>query len=95
MYAGNLPEPLAPAAAVLREGEAAQGVQAAAGVVPHPADAVRLDRIDHLPEVEGKISKCCRMKGCKLRTLTRCTKCKVFLCLKATKNCFLQYHTVK
>ncbi len=104
MYAENLAEPLAPAAAVLREGQAAAVLregQAAAVVqegqaahtVPVPEDAVRLDRINHWPEPEGKIPKCCRLKGCKLRSLIRCSKCKVYLCLKANANCFMQYHT--
>jgi len=80
MYAENLPEPLAPAAAVLRE-------------VENTVDAVRLDRVNHWPEVNSKIPKCCRLKGCKLRSQIRCTKCKVYLCLKANVNCFVEYHT--
>jgi len=85
MYAENLPDPLGGAAAVLRDG----GPAAAADL----EDAVRLDGTNHWPEPMGKIPKCCRVKGCKLRSLIRCSKCKVFLCMKANSNCFLTYHT--
>lgn len=70
---------------------AAAGQQGRAG---DPVDAVRYDRANHWPEASGlKRPKCCRVKGCMLRSMFKCSKCGVFLCIKPNNNCFLKYHT--
>ena len=60
-----------------------------------PPKAVRTDGIQHYPVFED--SKTCRSR-CKhinydKLTNLKCTKCDVFLCLNANRNCFLAFHT--
>jgi len=47
----------------------------------------------HLPEVAAKVPRCCRIPGCKTRSTVWYTKCKDYLCMKQSNNCFLKYHT--
>ena len=85
MYGENLPEPLA---------QAALGPPLFNITTAQPEDAIRLDMVNHWPEAVVKLPRCCRLKGCKLRSVFRCSKCGVFLCLKANNNCFVKYHTI-
>lgn len=62
---------------------------------PAPIDAVRLDRLDHFPENVATRGRFCKVAQCKQRSTFWCNKCKVYLCIKKEKNCFLTYHTVE
>lgn len=58
-----------------------------------PDQNLRFDRIDHWPEYDEKESRSnCKMDGCKSLTNVYCMKCKVHLCLRKSKNCFLPFH---
>lgn len=94
MYAENLSEPLSRSALLLLQDgpKAANGDRVGDG---DPTDAVRLDGMNHLPDVAAVVARCCKIKGCKLRSVIWCTKCHVYLCMKKNKNCFLTYHTVE
>lgn len=60
-----------------------------------PTFDVRYDRMDHFPDNESNPSRTrCKMEGCSLRSNFFCIKCKVHLCIKPGKNCFLQFHTL-
>lgn len=66
----------------------------AAEVVP----AVRYDGINHLPSVAAKLGRCCKVVGCKSRSVVWCRKCRVYLCVKYPKNgeslnCFEKFHS--
>jgi len=57
-----------------------------------PTNKVK-DGFEHWPEVCNIPNpKCCRMKGCKSRSRIKCTKCDIYLCLTAKKNCFTIFH---
>lgn len=59
-----------------------------------PSKEMRYDRIDHLPGVRANKSRNrCRFEGCPLKTNHFCMKCKVYLCIKEEKNCFVNFHT--
>jgi hypothetical protein len=54
-----------------------------------PVDAVRYDGVEHWPEhTEYQRCKYCK-KG---QASTRCSKCNVYLCYVAKRNCFVAYH---
>ena len=63
-------------------------------------DTVRLDNDSHWPKWIGgtgdnaKFGRHCRMKKCKARVRSYCSKCNVYLCNSYKKNCFLKWHTV-
>lgn len=58
-----------------------------------PSKDIRYDRIDHLPGVHVTPSRNrCRCEGCILKTNNFCMKCKVYLCIKEGKNCFVDFH---
>ena len=60
---------------------------AAAGT---PADEIRCDNIDHLPEFAEKQQHC---SLCKTGySCIFCVKCKVHLCLVTNHNCFKKFH---
>lgn len=67
-------------------------VQAKKRNVVRPADDIRFDRTDHLPKSE-KSSCRCQNAGCTSRAQTYCIKCRVHLCCKSDRDCFLEYHT--
>ena len=58
-----------------------------------PTDTMRLDGLNHWPNSVATRARCCHLKGCQQRSTFWCTKCRVYLCLKGRKNCFMQYHT--
>jgi hypothetical protein len=93
MYAENFARPLSAAAVLLR-----RGYQVAENGDPvgeaDPAEAVRLDGQNHWPQNVAQQQRRCRLAGCKQRSVVWCTKCKVYLCMKKDKNCFIEYHTV-
>lgn len=92
MYADNFSEPLSVANVILR----AQGAKEAANgdpvAGPSPSDASRLDGYNHWPEFVAKKARMCRLEGCKQRSTIWCSRCKVYLCVKGKKNCFMLYH---
>jgi hypothetical protein len=92
MYAENFAEPLSRAAIVLQD----EGLERAANgdpvSGPDPPQALRLDGNHHLPANVASMPKCCRLKGCKGRTTFWCVKCRAYLCIKKSNNCFMQYH---
>lgn len=56
-----------------------------------PIQDIRLDGINHLPNMVEKKGRC---KVCiKSTTQIECMKCRVKLCLTAKKNCFHAFHT--
>lgn len=60
---------------------------------PVPPTTKVKDGFEHWPEVCNIPNpKCCRMKGCKSRSRIKCTKCDIYLCLTAKKNCFTIFH---
>ena len=91
MYSEHSPEPMSVTAINLREGQAVVNYETA----PNPTESVRFDCMNHWPEAVVNKPKCCRLKGCKLRSVFRCSKCMVFLCNKGNKNCFKIFHTEK
>ena len=52
---------------------------------------VRLDGFHHLPEIGDR--QRCKNLYCDQKTSVFCTKCEKHLCLNASRNCFLLYHT--
>ena len=57
--------------------------------VPTPCDAIRYDEIGHWPEAVEKRERC---RFCQAHTRTKCTKCKLALCLIQERNCFKNFH---
>ena len=60
-----------------------------------PPKEVRTDQIGHFPIYESE--KCrsrCKLINCDKLTNVKCTKCEVFLCFNASRNCFLTFHTI-
>ena len=63
-------------------------------------DSVRLNNMSHWPEWIGgtgenaKFGRHCRMKKCKARVRSYCSKCRVYLCSFYKKSCFVKWHTV-
>lgn len=59
---------------------------------PRPAAEVHYDKFGHFPEltIRGR----CKLCG-KNQTFIQCVKCKLRLCLKQEKNCFLSFHLKK
>ena len=55
---------------------------------------IRFDSVDHLPEsIEGNekdIRQRCKL--CSNKTISRCIKCELPLCILAHRNCFKKYH---
>lgn len=58
-----------------------------------PGPDVRWDQKGHWPDPQVMTnSPRCRLSGCKDKSQVQCSKFKVFLCLKAGKNCFRDFH---
>ena len=94
MFAENFGEPMSAAVVLLRQ----QGEKRAENGDPvgdgEPVDAVRLDGHNHWPDNVASDQRRCRLPGCKKKSVVWCAKCKVYLCLKKDRNCFVRYHTV-
>jgi len=63
---------------------------------PIASDAVRYDRIDHMPQMDSlKNATKCKNPTCSRNNRTHffCKKCNVHLCLTRDRNCFEEYHT--
>ena len=56
-----------------------------------PIKDIRLDGVDHLPEVDAKRGRC-KVPGCSGFSLIKCSKCKTHLCLNSSRNCFKNFH---
>lgn len=59
---------------------------------PRPAIDTRKDKVDHMPEHDGKNTETRCKNNCKFKTHIICLKCKVHLCLKRDRNCFKSFH---
>lgn len=58
-----------------------------------PCPEVQHDSIDHLPHLDGsKEGKRCKNSKCNKKTHFFCDKCKIHLCIKKERNCFVMYH---
>ena len=57
--------------------------------VPTPCLDIRYDQIGHWPEPVDK-KDCCRL--CQAYSRTKCSKCKLSLCLLKDRNCFKDFH---
>ena len=58
-----------------------------------PAKAQRTSCARHMPEMDDiKNAMRCRNSGCSGKTKVKCQSCKVYLCLRADRNCFEQFH---
>lgn len=61
-------------------------------IVPRPPPEMRLDGVNHLPDIDTQG----RCRFCKNgKTMIKCVKCEVRLCLTQKKKCFLIFHTQK
>ncbi|KAH9378716.1 hypothetical protein HPB48_006100 [Haemaphysalis longicornis] len=61
--------------------------------VPISGPDVRCDQKGHWPDPQVMTnSPRCRLSGRKAKSQVQCSECKVFLCLKAGKNCFRDFH---
>ncbi|KAM4550617.1 piggyBac transposable element-derived protein 2-like isoform 1-T1 [Fundulus diaphanus] len=56
-----------------------------------PTPKVRSDAVGHWPVVESGRQRC-KLPNCKGQTVFKCSKCNVHLCLKKSKNCFVEFH---
>lgn len=92
MYADNFSEPLSMANIILRVAGANEAANGDLVGGPLPYDGTRLDGYNHWPEVVAKIPRCCRLDGCKQRSVIWCSKCRIYLCMKAKRNCFMLFH---
>lgn len=59
-----------------------------------PLHRLRYDGYSHLPEIDEDkfMTTRCKLEGCTGKTIVRCHKCNVHLCLKRGKNCFREFH---
>ena len=58
--------------------------------VATPCQDVRYDNIAHWPEPVDQKQRC---RNCQAYSCTKCTKCKLALCLVKDRNCFQDVHT--
>lgn len=56
-----------------------------------PPDPVRRDCTDHWSLHASEKGRC-KMPGCKGIVRSKCSKCAVFLCFTAERNCFVDFH---
>ena len=95
MMGVELCQPLSRSALILQSADVPRAENGDPIAVLVVNDLVRLDRQDHLPEAVASKARKCKIKGCSSRTVTWCTKCRVYLCIKPSKNCFLAFHTAR
>lgn len=58
-----------------------------------PIPEVQHDSTDHLPQLDGcKEGKRCKNVKCNKKTHFYCDKCRVHLCIKKDRNCFVIFH---
>lgn len=63
------------------------------GFTPLPPEYKRKKSAIHLPEIQKlKVFQKCRLPGCKKLCRAKCVECKIFLCLNADRNCFMDFH---
>ena len=65
----------------------------------HPSNDLRYDGMDHLPVIDGrsrcKNGTCTEDKIVNNRSIFKCKKCNVQLCLNEKRKCFVDYHIKK
>lgn len=60
-----------------------------------PLKEIRLDQTNHLLlHDQKKESGRCKFPSCTGKSHITCSKCKVHLCLNASKNCFFKFHSI-
>ncbi|KAM7298436.1 piggyBac transposable element-derived protein 2-like [Ixodes scapularis] len=57
-----------------------------------PVQDVRFDQMGHWPVHEDSRERRCKMERCTGKTRVMCDKCKVYLCLSKSRNCFKVFH---
>lgn len=57
-----------------------------------PSVEQRIQGAIHMPDITKGLQKRCAATKCKYKSTICCTKCKVYLCLVANRNCFKEYH---
>ena len=62
-----------------------ENTQSKRASVPTPCSDIRYDQIGHWPETVDKKD---RYHLCQAYSRTKCSKCKLFLCLLKDRNCF-------
>ena len=92
MYGEHFGNPMAVGEAILRQ-VAIRHAENGDPIAEDVGDAVRLDGLNHLPENVAQRGRFCEMQDCKQRSTVWCIKCRVYLCLKKGKNCFVAFHT--
>lgn len=95
MYGEVLSNPMSISATLLRQAAVANYSKHGDPIGAEVTAAVRYDGMFHLPEWPAKLGRTCKMEGCKKRSVIWCTKCRVYLCIKKDKNCFLAFHTLE
>ena len=78
----------------IRENQYFQACEAPAESTSVVPESMRLDQVAHWNKYrkEGH-GHHCKVKGCKGRTMSYCTKCLVYICNKPGKSCFIDWHT--
>ena len=57
-----------------------------------PVQDVRYDFFGHWPDCIDGLGQYCKLESCGGRSMVKCVKCNVFLCLNRSKNCFTRFH---
>ncbi|KAG5885149.1 hypothetical protein JTB14_032381 [Gonioctena quinquepunctata] len=60
---------------------------------PLPCDDERYDGFEHWPsnnQLNDPLS--CSNRGCDSHSRIRCIKCKIYLCMNKSRNCFMSFH---
>jgi hypothetical protein len=93
MYGERFDDPETIRANIVRDTAAAQYARNGDPVGSEVVEFVRYDGVNHLPVHIANEGRRCKMPGCKKRSVIWCMKCKVYLCVKKGKNCFVEFHT--
>lgn len=60
-------------------------------IVPLPSDTRRSQKADHMP-LKTHVQNRCRLPGCKQKSRTMCSNCKIYLCNTSDRNCYNDFH---
>lgn len=60
-------------------------------IVPLPSKIRRTQKSDHMP-IKTSVQNRCRLPGCKQKSRTKCSKCKIYLCNTLYRNCYQTFH---
>lgn len=93
MYGEKFDDPTTIGAVMLRQAATVNYAENGDPIGGEVLDFVRYDGVNHLPEAAAIAGRTCKMQGCKKRSVIWCRKCRVYLCVKKEKNCFVDFHT--